>query len=71
MLADRYLGIIDALERAGVRYVVAGDIAVNLHGFARFTKDLDLLLDLEPENPRRGMQALAGCGLRPRVPVAL
>jgi hypothetical protein len=71
MLADRYLGIIDALERASVRYVVAGGIAVNLHGFARFTKDLDLLLDLEPQNALRGMQALAGCGLRPRVPVAL
>lgn len=71
MLADRYLGIIDALERAGVRYVVAGGIAVNLHGFARFTKDLDLLLDLEPNNALRGMQALAGFGLRPRVAVSL
>lgn len=71
MLADRYLGIIDALERAQVRYVIAGGIAVNLHGFARFTKDLDLLIDLEPRNAKEAMHVLGQCGLKPRVPVAL
>ncbi len=71
MLADRYLAIIEALERADVRYVIAGGMAVNLHGHVRFTKDLDLMFDLAPDNTTRGMQALASCGLRSRLPVEL
>jgi hypothetical protein len=43
---------------------------VNLHGYTRFTKDLDLILDLHADNARRAMQALQACGLVPRVPVA-
>lgn len=70
MLGRRYLGIIHALEAAGVRYLIVGGIAVNLHGYARFTKDLDLLIDLDPENALRAMEVLGDCGLQPRVPVA-
>lgn len=71
MSAARYEQIIDALESAGVRYVIAGGFAVNLHGFLRFTKDLDLLIDLSTENASLAMNVLAASGLRPRVPVAL
>lgn len=38
MLATRYSRVILALERARVRYLIAGGVAVNLHGFVRFTK---------------------------------
>ncbi|MEO6065015.1 MAG: nucleotidyl transferase AbiEii/AbiGii toxin family protein [Lysobacterales bacterium] len=67
-IAD-YEAIIAALETAGVRYVIAGGFAVNLHGFLRFTKDLDLLIDLAPDNAARAMEVLAECGLKSRVPV--
>lgn len=70
MLGRRYLGIIHALEAAGVRYLIVGGIAVNLHGYARFTKDLDLLIDLDSTNALRAMEVLQECGLQPRVPVA-
>lgn len=42
--------IADALEKAGVRYLVAGGLAVNAHGYLRFTKDVDLVIQLEAEN---------------------
>lgn len=71
MSAVRYEQIITALESAGVRYVIAGGFAVNLHGFLRFTKDLDVLIDLDPANASRAMAVFGECGLRPRLPVAL
>lgn len=71
MLGRRYLGILKALEAASVRYLVVGGVAVNLHGYIRFTKDLDLLIDLDPANALRAMEALRDCGLQARVPVKL
>ncbi len=60
-----------ALNAAGARYLVAGGLAVNAHGHYRLTADLDLVLDLEPENLRRALPALAALGYRPRAPVPL
>lgn len=71
MSVANYESILAALQNAGVRHVIAGGFAVNLHGFLRFTKDLDLLIDLEPENAARAMQVLDSCGLKARVPVPL
>lgn len=71
MLGRRYLGILKALEAASVRYLVVGGVAVNLHGYSRFTKDLDLLIDLDPVNALRAMEVLRDCGLKARVPVKL
>jgi|ERR1044071_2072501 predicted nucleotidyltransferase len=61
--------ILRALQANDVRYVLVGGVAVVLHGFARFTKDLDLVVDLQPDEARRAIQTLLDCGLRPRVPV--
>lgn len=63
--------VIEALERAGVRNVVVGGLAVVLHGHARLTADVDLAVDLSPEQAARAAQTLAGLGLRPRAPVDL
>lgn len=46
------------LNRCGARYVVVGDFAMIHAGYARFTGDLDLLIDLAPENERRVLKAL-------------
>lgn len=61
--------LFQALERAGVRYVVAGGLAVVLHGYARLTGDVDLALDLEPGELRRGIDTLLALTMRPRAPV--
>ncbi len=63
--------VIRALEDAGVRYLVAGGLAVVAHGYVRLTKDIDLVLALADDNARRGLDSLAGLGYRPAVPVAL
>jgi hypothetical protein len=39
-----------ALAEAEARYVLIGGFAVILHGGARTTKDIDLLVDPDPEN---------------------
>ncbi len=61
--------VFEALNRAGVRYVVVGGVAVVLHGHPRLTADLDLAIDLSPAEARKAIEALVGLGLRPRAPV--
>lgn len=63
--------IFAALNDARVDYVVVGGLAVILHGYLRATADLDLAIGLTPDNANRGMRALAGIGLQPRLPVAI
>src|SRR6266511_2167853 len=38
------------LNEAGARYIVIGGFAIIQHGFARATEDIDLLIDISPEN---------------------
>jgi hypothetical protein len=47
-----------ALNEAGARYVLIGGFAVIAHGAARFTKDIDLLVDDSPDNIARVKTAL-------------
>jgi len=63
--------IVRSFEDARVRYLIVGGLAVVAHGYARFTGDVDLVIDLEPDNLRRALDALAGLEYRPRAPVAL
>ena len=50
--------VLAALEREGVRYVVFGAAALNFHGLARFTEDLDLFIQPEAGNVDRLKAAL-------------
>lgn len=59
-----------ALERAQVRYLLVGGVALHVHGVPRSTADIDLFVDLEPENVRRFLDAIESFGYRPAVPVA-
>ena len=63
--------VLQALNTAGVRYLVVGGVAVVLHGHLRTTGDLDLVVQLEPTNLLRALQSLKEIGFRSRVPVAL
>jgi hypothetical protein len=62
--------IFRALNKAAVRYLVAGGLAVNAHGYMRFTKDVDFVIQLVPDNIHRTFQALAQLGYRPNVPIS-
>ena len=61
--------LVRALNEAGVRYLIVGGLAVNAHGFERMTRDIDLVLQLDPVNVVAGLTALAKIGYAPRVPV--
>jgi hypothetical protein len=51
--------VLAAFEQEGVRYAVFGAAALNLHGLARFTEDLDVFLDPTVDNVERVRRALA------------
>lgn len=61
--------LVAALQNAGVRYLVAGGLAVNAHGYLRFTKDVDLVVQLIPETIEAAFAALASLGYQPIVPI--
>ena len=56
---DRLQSLLAALELEGVEYAIFGAIALNLHGLARFTEDLDLFIAPEEENIERLKRALS------------
>jgi hypothetical protein len=66
---QRFSPVFEALNRAGGRYVVVGGVAVNLYGYVRGTTDIDVVIDLAPEDARRSLLALSELGYRPKVPV--
>ena len=50
--------LLAALEREGVRYAIFGAVALNLHGLARFTEDLDIFVEPEASNIKNLRTAL-------------
>jgi hypothetical protein len=58
-----------ALRDADVRYLIVGGLAVAAHGHGRMTFDVDLVIQLKPDNVSRAITALESLGFRPTVPV--
>ena len=50
------------LERHRVKYLIVGGLAFVFHAKPRYTKDLDLWLDPDPENIERANRALVEFG---------
>lgn len=69
MKLSSFEAIARALQEAGVRYVVAGGLAVNAHGYLRFTKDVDIAVQFVPENVHAFFKAVRSLGYSPSVPV--
>lgn len=63
MLNNALRRVADDLERNGIDYVVVGAVALNQHGYRRFTEDIDLLLTREGLEKFRN--ELVGLGYRP------
>lgn len=66
-----YESIFRQLNKQRVKYLVAGGIAVVLHGVVRFTADLDLFVKLTTENWARFIKAMRELGYRSKLPVKL
>lgn len=50
--------------------MIVGGVAVVLHGHVRFTKDLDVVIELAPAETKRALEALIALGYKPRIPVS-
>lgn len=71
MTVNPYREIFSALNDAGIRYLIVGGVAVNLHGYRRFTGDVDILLALQPENLENMTKLMHSLGYIERLPVRL
>ena len=60
--------IVRALNTARVEYLIVGGLAVNAHGFVRLTRDVDLVLRLDPGNVSKGLNALLDIGYKMSIP---
>jgi hypothetical protein len=58
-------------NKAGIKYLVVGGVAVNLHGYVRFTGDLDLLLLLDGKNLEKVDKVMHKLGYSERLPVSV
>ena len=61
-LFDDFRDLLIELYDAGAKFVVLGGHAVAFHGHPRATKELDVLVEPDPENARRVYAALAAFG---------
>lgn len=57
------------LNKANVKYLVVGGVAVNLYGYVRFTGDLDLLLLLKEENLKKIDRVMKKLKYSERLPI--
>jgi predicted nucleotidyltransferase len=52
-----------ALQNQQVRYIMVGGYATNLHGYQRYTADIDIWIDDNVENRRHLRKAFVECGM--------
>lgn len=57
-----YKDLLSAFQSHGVKYLVVGGFAVIYHAQPRFTKDMDLFIQADPENANATYAALASFG---------
>src|SRR5437867_7796374 len=60
--------IVRALNAAEVEYLIVDGLAVNAHGFVRLTRDVDLVLQFDPGNVSKGLNALLDIGYQMSIP---
>lgn len=62
MLNKDFKEFIESLNSNAVKYLVLGGYAIAFHGHPRYTKDLDVWLELSEENAANAMKALNDFG---------
>ncbi|MCB0318831.1 MAG: nucleotidyl transferase AbiEii/AbiGii toxin family protein, partial [Bdellovibrionales bacterium] len=61
--------ILEQLEKNNCSYLIVGGLAVVLHGRARLTTDIDLIIALDKENCLKVLNCLEELGFKSRIPV--
>jgi hypothetical protein len=64
-----FINLWDCLNKNGVRYIMVGGFATNLHGYQRFTEDVDLYLEDTPDNRKKLRKAFKELGLGDFEPI--
>jgi len=64
-----YKKIFKQLEKADIKYVIVGGVAVNLYGYSRFTGDIDILIALNKSNLNKFDKLMHSIGYAERQPV--
>lgn len=64
-----FVPLFDELNKANLRYVVVGGLATVLHGYARLTVDVDLMVDLAPDEAEKIISTLTILGFVPQLPI--
>lgn len=67
----RFPDLFQALQGSGVRYVLVGGLAANLHGVDRSTYDIDLVLAMDEANLSRFIEMAKSFKLVPNIPVPM
>src|SRR5210317_1933691 len=62
MLSKDFKEFIELLNESKVKYLVVGGYAVAFHGHPRYTKDLDVWIELSPDNANNILNALKKFG---------
>ena len=62
MLNQDFKEFVQSLNDNHVRYLVIGGYAVALHGYPRYTKDMDVWIEMSPENAANMVKALEQFG---------
>jgi phage replication-related protein YjqB (UPF0714/DUF867 family) len=62
MLSKDFKEFIGFLNKNDVRYLIVGGYAVAFHGYPRYTRDLDVWIELSPENAANVIEALEKFG---------
>lgn len=68
MAPTDFARIFHLLNAAEVRFVLVGGLAAVLHGVDRLTADIDLVVDLAPEQAGKAVQALSQAGFEANIP---
>lgn len=71
MQKNSVVEVVEALNAAGPRYLIAGGLAVVAHGYLRLTADVDIIIDLADKRLADSLAALAALGYQPQAPVPL
>ena len=69
MKVASFAAIVGALNGAEVRFIVVGGVAVNAHGYLRFTKNVDLVIQLSERDIVASFRALEEIGYFPSNPI--
>jgi predicted nucleotidyltransferase len=64
-----YTPLFKALNDENVQYIIVGGLATVLHGYARFTADIDLVINLNQAEAEKAIKVITSLGLKPSVPV--